>query len=119
LIIAFTFFYSVLVFNPEKMADNIQKRWWYIPWHRPWDETATYLTKTISHLCFRWWIGLWLVGIYSYLLYYLPFIDLITQSLWSMPVIVTWSSVIIIIWVVQDVINKVNAELVTQRYDSI
>jgi preprotein translocase subunit SecY len=26
LIIAFTFFYSVLVFNPEKMADNIQKR---------------------------------------------------------------------------------------------
>ncbi|HMT01141.1 MAG TPA: preprotein translocase subunit SecY [Candidatus Absconditabacterales bacterium] len=119
LIVVFTFFYTVIVFNPDRMSDNIQKRGGFIQGIRPGTETAQYLNTIITHLCFWGGIGLGLVGIYSYVLYYLPFVDIITQSLGSLPVVVTGSGVIIIVGVIQDLINKVNSELDVQKYDKI
>lgn len=119
MIVCFTFFYTIIVFNPSKIADNIQKRGWFIPWIRPWEETADYINKMLTHLCLWWGVGLWLIWIYSYVLSYIPFIQQATQSLWSIPVIISWSWVVIIVWVVQDIINKINAEISMERYDRI
>lgn len=117
LIVAFTFFYTLIVFSPDKMADNIQKRWGFVPGIRPGKETSKYINKVLMHLCLRG--GMWLafIGIYSYILNYIPFIQNLVQSLWSLPVIVTWSGVIIIVWVVQDIISKVETELIMQKYE--
>ena len=117
LIIVFTFFYTLIVFSPEKMSDNIQKRWGFVPWIRPWKETSVYINKILMHLCLWWWFGLALIWIYSYVLNYIPFIQNLVQSLWSLPVIVTWSWVIIIVWVVQEIINKIETDLIMQRYE--
>lgn len=117
LIIAFTFFYAMITFNPEKMSDNIQKRGGFVPGIRPWAQTTAYLSKLISHLCFWWGIWLGLIGIYTYLLEYVPFIQDITQSLGTLPVIVTGSGIIIIVWVVQEIMNKVKADLLMHKYD--
>ena len=117
LIVVFTFFYTLIVFSPEKMSDNIQKRWGFIPWIRPWKETSSYINKILMHLCLWWWLWLALVGIYSYILNYIPFIQNLVASLWSLPVVVTWSGVIIIVWVVQEIINKVETDLIMQRYE--
>ena len=117
LIVVFTFFYTLIVFSPEKMSDNIQKRWGFVPWIRPWKETSAYINKILMHLCLWWWFGLALIGIYSYVLNYIPFIQNLVQSLWSLPVIVTWSWVIIIVWVVQEIINKIETDLIMQRYE--
>lgn len=117
LIVAFTFFYTLIVFSPEKMSDNIQKRWGFVPWIRPWKETSTYINKILMHLCLWWGLWLALVGIYSYILNYFPFIQNLVASLWSLPVVVTWSWVIIIVWVVQEIINKIETDLIMQRYE--
>ena len=117
LIVAFTFFYTLIVFSPEKMSDNIQKRWVFVPGIRPWKETSAYINKILMHLCLWWWLWLALVGIYSYLLNYIPFIQNLVASLWSLPVVVTWSGVIIIVWVVQEIINKIETDLIMQRYE--
>ena len=117
LIVAFTFFYTLIVFSPEKMSDNIQKRWGFIPGIRPWKETSTYINRILMHLCLWWWLWLALVGIYSYILNYFPFIQNLVASLWSLPVVVTWSGVIIIVWVVQEIINKIETDLIMQRYE--
>ena len=117
LIVAFTFFYTLIVFSPEKMSDNIQKRWGFVPGIRPWKETSTYINRILMHLCLWWWLGLALVGIYSYILNYFPFIQNLVASLWSLPVVVTWSGVIIIVWVVQEIINKIETDLIMQRYE--
>ena len=61
------------------------------------------------------WLAL--VWVYSYVLNYIPFIQDLVQSLWSLPVIVTWSGVIIIVWVVQEIINKIETELIMQKYE--
>ncbi len=119
LIVAFTFFYTLIVFNPDRMADNIQKRGWFIPWIRPGEETANYINNTLYHLCFWWGMGLATIGIYSYVLSYIPFVQAAAQSLGSIPVVVQWAWIIIIVWVVQDIINRLNAQLAMERYDKI
>ena len=43
LIVAFTFFYAMITFNPEKIADTIQRRGGFIPGIRPGEETTRYL----------------------------------------------------------------------------
>jgi preprotein translocase subunit SecY len=53
LIVIFTFFYSIVVFNPEKMADTIQKRGGFVQGIRPGRETADYINSIIMHLCLR------------------------------------------------------------------
>lgn len=118
-IVMFTFFYTLIVFNPEKIADNIQKRWWFVPWIRPWEETAKYLNKILMHLCLWGWMWLWFIWIYSYVLSYLPFMQTIASTLWSIPVLVSWSWVIIVVWVVQDLIQKIDAELLMERYERV
>jgi len=117
LIIIFTFFYTLIVFSPDKMADDIQKKWWFVPGIRPWNETSTYINKILMHLCLRWGAGLAFIGIYSYVLNYIPFIQNLVESLWSLPVVVTWSWVIIIVWVVQEIISKVETDMIMQKYE--
>ncbi len=119
LIVAFTFFYALITFNPEKMADTIQKRWWFVPWIRPWEETAKYFNSVLMHLCLWGGIWLWFIWIYTYILSYIPFVQQAAQSVWSIPVIVSGAWVIIIVWVVQELVNKINSELLMERYDRI
>ncbi|MFA7528623.1 MAG: preprotein translocase subunit SecY [Bacilli bacterium] len=47
LIYLFTFFYSFLQMNPEKVAENLQKQNAYIPGIRPGAETASYLSRVL------------------------------------------------------------------------
>ena len=121
LIVLFTFFYTRVVFKPEKMAENIQKRWWFVHGIRPWEETAKYLNGILMHLCFWWGMGLGIIWIYTYVLNWIPFIQDQIKTGWlnAIPVIVSWAWIIIIVWVVQELINKVNAELLMEKYDKI
>lgn len=110
LVVFFTFFYAMVQFNPEKIADNIQKRWGYIPSIRPGKETVQYISKIIWHLCFWGGLGLWVLACYSYLLNRIPLLQNLFQWFGTIPVIVTGSGIIIIVWVVQDIMNKVKSE---------
>lgn len=53
LIVIFTFFYAMITFNPEKIADTVQKRGGFIPGIRPGEETAKYINGILMHLCLR------------------------------------------------------------------
>lgn len=119
LIIVFTFFYTLIVFSPERISDNIQKRGGFVPGIRPGKETAKYINWILMHLCLWWGVGLAFIGIYSYILNYIPFIQTLVQSLWSLPVVVTGSGVIIIVGVVQEIMGKIKTDMLMQRYDKI
>ena len=120
-IVMFTFFYAWVVFKPEKMAEQIQKRWGYIPGIRPGEDTAKYLNSVLMHLCFWWGIWLGIIGIYTYVINWIPFIQDTVRSggLSSVPVIVSGAWVIIIVGVVQEIINKLNADLLMEKYSKI
>lgn len=97
LIVLFTFFYTMIVFSPERIADTVQKRGGFVPGIRPGDETAKYINKILMHLCLWGGAGLAAIGVYSYVLNYIPFIQDIVLALGSLPIVITGSGVIIIV----------------------
>lgn len=58
-----------------------------------------------------------LIGIYTYILQWMPFVQSLVESIGSLPVVVTGSGVIIIVGVVQEIVNKVQGDLVMQKYE--
>jgi len=50
LVVAFTYFYTSVIFNTKEIADNLQKQGAFIEGVRPGLSTANYLDKTMSHL---------------------------------------------------------------------
>ena len=50
-IVGFTFLYTSITFNPERIADSIQKRGGYVPGIRPGKQTTNYINKILMHLC--------------------------------------------------------------------
>lgn len=50
LVVAFTYFYTVIVFNPDKISEEIQKHGGFIPGIRPGQATRTYLQKILFRI---------------------------------------------------------------------
>lgn len=103
LVLAFSFFYVSVTFNTENVAESIQKRGGYIPWIRPWLETAEYLGKVSNHLnLFGGWF-LALIAVLPYLLWKImgQSVDFIISASW----------LIIIVSVVLDLVRKVDSEM--------
>jgi preprotein translocase subunit SecY len=112
LIIAFTYFYVSITFNPDQVAENMQKRGGYIPGIRPGKETADYLGKTSSRLC------LW-GGIFIGLIAVLPMLTgtlFSTLGVGSVPLLISGAGMIIIIGVVLELMRQINAQLVMHDY---
>ena len=117
LIVAFTFLYAMITFSPDRISDNIQKRWGYVPWIRPWKATAKYINGVLMHLCLWWWLGLAVIACYTYIFNWIPFLQNIATALGGLPTVVTGSGIIIIVWVVQELINKISTDMVMKRYE--
>jgi len=112
LIIAFTYFYVSITFNPDQVAENLQKRGGYIPGIRPGKETADYLGKISSRL------NLW-GGIFIGLIAVLPMLTgtfFSTLGVGSVPLLISGAGMIIIIGVVLELMRQINAQLVMHDY---
>lgn len=103
LVLGFSFFYVSITFNTENVAESIQKRGGYIPWIRPWEETANYLSKVSGHLNL---FGGWFLALIAIL----PFL-MSKVSGQSVDFIISASGLIIIVSVILDLIRKVDSEM--------
>lgn len=112
LVIAFTFFYVSITFNPEKVAENIQKRGGYIPGIRPGTQTAEYLGHVSNRLTFFGALFLGLIAGLPVL------VQLVFSSagLGSIPLLISGAGIIIIVGVVLELIRQINAQLVMHDY---
>lgn len=52
LTLAFTYFYTAIMFKPEEVADNMRQSGGFIPGIRPGVATVEYLSKVMKRLCF-------------------------------------------------------------------
>lgn len=50
LIIVFTYFYTAIMINPKKMADDLKRNGGFIPGVRPGDETSEYIDGLVSRI---------------------------------------------------------------------
>src|SRR5690606_14400550 len=52
LIIVFTYFYTAIMINPKKIADDLKRSGGFIPGVRPGEETADYIDTLVSRITF-------------------------------------------------------------------
>jgi preprotein translocase subunit SecY len=73
LVIAFTYFYTGIIFNSNEIAENLQKQGGFIEGVRPGQQTEDYLTKIVNRLTLFGSLALGLIAIMpfvgEYLLY--------------------------------------------------
>ncbi len=103
LVIAFSFFYVSITFNTDNVAENIQKRGWYIPWIRPGKDTSAYLAKVSGHLNLFGWSFLALIAI----------IPMVTNLIFgkNIDLIISGSWLIIMVSVILDILRKIESEV--------
>ena len=110
LIIAFSFFYMTIQFNPDELADNIKKSGGFIPGIRPGRKTAEFF----NYLLMR--IGL--VGaIYLGLLAILPNIIHALLDLKFYVTIMNGTSMLIMVGVALEMAAQVESYLIEHRYE--
>jgi preprotein translocase subunit SecY len=114
LIMGFTYFYVSITFNPEKVAENIQKRGGYIPGIRPGKETAEYLSKVSNRL--NLFGGLFIAMIAT-----LPIaIQIVVGgNANSLPLLISGAGILIIVGVILDLMRQINAQLIMHDYDKL
>lgn len=107
LVVSFTYFYTAVMFDPEKTAENLQKNGAFIPGFRPGIQTAEHIGYVLSRITF---FGAVFLGVVAVL-------PVVVQALTGLTAIqVGGTSLLIAISVVLDVIKKIDAQLSMREY---
>lgn len=110
LVFGFTYFYTAVVFKPDKVAENLQKQGGFIPGIRPGKETELYLTKIMNRLVFS---GATFLGVIAVL----PF--LLQAVTGTQALAVGGTSLLIVVSVAIDLAKQVEAQLTLYEYDRV
>jgi preprotein translocase subunit SecY len=108
LIIAFTYFYTFIQVNPEKMAENLKKQGGYIPGIRPGKTTQSYLTRILYRLTF--------VG--SLFLAAVAIIPVIFIQIMNLPeaIQIGGTGLLIVVGVALDTMKQIEGQLIKRSY---
>ena len=111
LIFAFCFFWNRLMFNPEEIANNLREHGSFIPGIRPGARTAEYLDHTLTRITFAGAAFLAVIAV-------LPGIVTAGSGLdGNVAYFLGGTSVLIVVGVAMDVVDKLNAQLVMRNYE--
>ncbi|KKU93476.1 MAG: Protein translocase subunit SecY, partial [Candidatus Amesbacteria bacterium GW2011_GWC1_48_10] len=110
LVFGFTYFYTAVVFNPDKIAENLQKGGGFVPGIRPGKETSAYLSYVLSRLTVVGGIFLGLVAV-------LP--SFFQNFVGAQNLAIGGTSVLIVVSVALEVVREIEGELVMGKYDRL
>lgn len=108
LVVAFTYFYTSVVFNPKDVAENLQRQGGFIPGIRPGNQTAEYLRKVVNRITLAGAVGLGTIAI-------LPFI--MQGFTGSQVLTLGGTSLLIVVSVALETLKALEAQTVTASYD--
>ncbi|MBN1196768.1 MAG: preprotein translocase subunit SecY [Candidatus Aminicenantes bacterium] len=131
-IIFFTYFYVSIIFNPQDVADNLQKHGGFIPGIRAGKNTSAYIDNVLSKLTF---VG----AVYLALIALIPEFLMTGFRFQALPWIGDWldlvlpgfikeglgvqfyfggTSILIVVGVAMDTVQQIEAQLTMRNYDS-
>jgi preprotein translocase subunit SecY len=107
LVFLFTYFYTAVTFDPDQISKNLQQGGAFIPGVRPGDSTSQYLAKVLTRITL---VGALFLGVIAVL-------PLIVQSVSGISSIaVGGTALLIVVSVVIDLINKIQAQITMREY---
>lgn len=112
LVIAFTYLYTALIFNPTQMADDLKRNNGFIPGIKPGVDTANYIGAIMDRITLPGAIFLALIGILPGIAGQLR----ITQGFASF---YGGTSMLIMVGVVLDTLQQIESQLLMRHYDGL
>ncbi|NLI70564.1 MAG: preprotein translocase subunit SecY [Firmicutes bacterium] len=106
LIIAFSYFYTAIQFDPNQIAGNIRKYGGFVPGLRPGRPTAEYLSRIITRLTTVGAISLAFISIFPILL----------EGITQLRVVFTGTGLIIVVGVTLETMKQVEGHLLMRSY---
>ena len=108
LVIAFTYFYTAVIFNPEDIAENVQKQGGFIPGLRPGRNTAEFLYRVLNRITLAGAIFLGLIAVLPFLM------QLVTKT---QALTIGGTSLLIVVAVVIKTVKQIESQLVMRDYE--
>jgi len=108
LVIGFTYFYTAVTFNPDKIAEDIKKYGGFIPGIRPGRPTADHLSFILNRITLAGAIFLGLIAILPSLARYATGITTLT---------IGGTGILIVVSVILEVSKSLEAQLIMRNYE--
>lgn len=108
LVIGFTYFYTIVVFNPQKISEEIQKHGGFIPGIRPGPATKRYLENILYKITS---VGAVFLGVIAILPVLMSKITGVTS------LVIGGTGILIVVSVILETFKTVEAQLVMRNYD--
>jgi preprotein translocase subunit SecY len=107
LVILFTYFYTAVIFEPKRMADDLQKSGAFVPGVRPGKETEKYIGMVVNRITLPGAVFLGFVAV-------IPFI---IQGITGITaILVGGTALLIAVQVILDLVRKVDAQVSLREY---
>src|SRR3989339_1342513 len=108
LVFGFTYFYTAVIFHPQKIAENLQKNGGFIPGIRPGEQTAGYFQNTISRITLTGALFLGLIAV-------MPMLFQGFSGMQSM--VIGGTSILIVVSVAIETLKQVESQLTMREYE--
>ena len=112
LIIVFTYFYTAIMINPRKIADDLKKSGGFIAGVRPGEETADYIDTLVSRITFPGSLFLAIIAI-------LPAIAKLAGVNDAFAMFFGGTSLLIMVGVVLDTLQQIESYLLNRHMDGL
>lgn len=108
LVVGFTYFYTSVVFNPEKIAEEIKKHGGFIPGIRPGSSTVAYLNRILNRITL---VGALFLGLIAIL-------PSLAQSITGVATMtIGGTGILIIVSVILETTKQLESMMVMRSYD--
>lgn len=109
LVVGFTYFYTSIVFNPERISENLQKSGGFIPGIRPGSQTTKYLNTVLNRVTLVGAVFLGLIAI-------LP--SFFQNVVGVANLAIGGTGILIVVSVILELTRELEAQLVMKRYET-
>jgi len=109
LVFGFTYFYTSIVFNPERISENLQKSGGFIPGIRPGSQTTKYLSKVLNRITM---VGATFLGLIAVL----P--SFFQGAVGVSNLAIGGTGILIVVSVVLEMTRELEAQLVMKKYET-
>lgn len=107
LVFMFTYFYTAVTFEPNSIAENLQRNGAFIPGIRPGTHTADHLARTITRITF---VGALFLGLIAVM-------PLVVQNLTGIAnLAIGGTGLLIVVSVILDITRRIDAQLSIREY---
>ncbi|MCM8814867.1 MAG: preprotein translocase subunit SecY [Candidatus Omnitrophica bacterium] len=111
LIVGFCYFYASVIFNPERVSDDLKKYGGFIAGIRPGKATGEYLERILSRLTLPGSLMLTVIAIFPYIIMHIFKIPYLIASMFG------GIGLLIVVSVILETLRQIEAHLIMRHYE--